>query len=89
MEQNQKKEGRTGHLSQFGVINEVGSVSVDESAQSQAVLPTESRQEGGKVGEVDQSAMVRRKKMGKGEVTGRLNYNRKIWKREDKTHGRT
>lgn len=75
-----EKEGRTGHLSQFGVINEVRSVSVDESAQSQAVLPTESRQEGGNMGEVDHRAMVRRK----GEVTGRLNYNRKIWKREGK-----
>lgn len=37
-------------------------MSVDEGAQSQAVLPTESRQEGGNVGEVDQTAMVMRKK---------------------------
>lgn len=35
----------TGHLSQFGVVNEVRSVSVDEGAQSQAVLPTEPREE--------------------------------------------
>lgn len=49
------QEGRTGHLSQFGVVDEVGSVSVDEGAQSQAVLPTErpeeERGEGGKIGE--------------------------------------
>lgn len=32
---------KTEHLPQFGVVNEVGSVSVDESTQSQAVLPTE------------------------------------------------
>lgn len=40
-------EGRTGHLSQFGVVNEVGSVSVDEGAQSQAILPTEPGEEEG------------------------------------------
>lgn len=39
-EKKKRKEGRTGHLSQFGVVNEVGSVSVDEGTQSQAVLPT-------------------------------------------------
>lgn len=32
---------KTEHLPQFGVVDEVGSVSVDESTQSQAVLPTE------------------------------------------------
>lgn len=37
-----------GHLSQFGVVNEVGSVSVDEGTQGQAILPTEKkRKEGG------------------------------------------
>lgn len=32
-----------GHLSQFGVVNEVGSVSVDEGTQGQAILPTEKK----------------------------------------------
>lgn len=32
-----------GHLSQFGVVDEVGPVSVDEGAQSQAIFPTERR----------------------------------------------
>lgn len=32
---------KTEHLPQFGVVNEVGSVSMDESTQSQAILPTE------------------------------------------------
>lgn len=32
-------EERAEHLSQFGVVNQVRSVSVDESTQSQAVLP--------------------------------------------------
>jgi len=39
-----------GNLSQFGVVDEVGSVSVDEGAQSQAVLPTERRRKRGKKG---------------------------------------
>lgn len=34
-----------GHLSQFGVVNEVGSVSVDEGTQGQAILPTEPQEE--------------------------------------------
>lgn len=37
----ENKARKTEHLPQFGVVNEVGSVSVDESTQSQAVLPAE------------------------------------------------
>lgn len=41
-EKSEENRGRkTEHLPQFGVVDEVGSVSVDESTQSQAVLPTE------------------------------------------------
>lgn len=36
------KRGRGGHLFQFGVVNEVRSVSVDQGTQCQAILPTES-----------------------------------------------
>lgn len=44
--QEKKEESRRRrHLSQFGVVNEVRSVSVNEGAQSQAVLPTEPRQQ--------------------------------------------
>lgn len=32
---------KTEHLPQFGVVNEVRSMSVDESTQSQAILPAE------------------------------------------------
>lgn len=35
------KKGKKEHLSQFRVVNEVRSVSVDEGAQGQAILPTE------------------------------------------------
>lgn len=41
-------EERAEHLSQFGVVNQVGSVSVDESTQSQAVLPAEPQKNKGK-----------------------------------------
>lgn len=40
----ERTEERTEHLSQFGVVNQVGPVSVDESTQSQAVLPAEPQQ---------------------------------------------
>lgn len=40
-----QQEGKTGYLSQFGVVNEVRSVSMDEGTQSQAVLPTEPQEE--------------------------------------------
>lgn len=36
-----REEHRSSHLSQFGVINEVRSVSVDEGTQGQAILPAE------------------------------------------------
>lgn len=39
---------RAEHLSQFGVVNQVRSVSVDESTQSQAVLPAEPQKNKGK-----------------------------------------
>lgn len=42
---NRREKRRAGHLSQFGVVDEVRSVSVDEGAQSQAVLPTEPPEE--------------------------------------------
>lgn len=50
---NDKQEGNTveeraEHLSQFGVVNQVRSVSVDESTQSQAVLPAEPQKNKGK-----------------------------------------
>lgn len=51
----EKKEGRTGHLSQFGVVNEVRSVSVDEGAQSQAILPTEEEEEKEKRDQMNES----------------------------------
>lgn len=41
-------EERAEHLSQFGVVNQVRSVSVDESTQSQAVLPAEPQRNKGK-----------------------------------------
>lgn len=37
----ENRGNKTEYLPQFRVVNEVGSVSVDESTQSQAVLPTE------------------------------------------------
>lgn len=39
------EEKQTEHLSQFGVVNQVRSVSVDESTQSQAVLPTKPQED--------------------------------------------
>lgn len=35
------KKRRRSHLSQFGVVDEVRSVSVDEGTQGQAILPAE------------------------------------------------
>lgn len=34
------------HLAQFGVVNEVGAVSVDESTEGQAILPAGPREGG-------------------------------------------
>lgn len=70
-----KKEGRTEHLSQFGVVNEVRSVSVDEGAQSQAVLPTEPREEEGKVGETPE------RKVGRFIRQGRMRRDKKVGKK--------
>lgn len=64
-------EERAEHLSQFGVVNQVRSVSVDESTQSQAVLPAEPQKNkgkhqrgGGKV--VEEERGVRRLQLWKG-----------------------
>lgn len=35
------------YLSQFGVVDEVGAVPVDEGTEGQAILPAEQREEGG------------------------------------------
>ena len=35
------------YLAQFGIVNEVGAVSVDESTEGQAILPAGQREGGG------------------------------------------
>lgn len=42
-EQEQERGKRGEHLAQFGVVNEVRSVSVDEGTQGQAILPAETQ----------------------------------------------
>lgn len=44
------EEGREArkHLSQFGIVNEVRSVPMDEGAQSEAILPAEQPRQGEK-----------------------------------------
>lgn len=44
LEEGRKEEVK--HLSQFGVVNEVRSVPVDEGAQSEAILPAEQPRQG-------------------------------------------